>query len=222
MTETDIVISQSPVMPNGQIPLDGVARKEIMSKSELAALIECILLVAPEPPSVTELAISAEVEVGHIESALAHLQMQTDRGWVIQRHGDHVQIGTAPRFSEQVRRFLGLDREAKLSSAALEALAIIAYQQPTTRAELEAIRGVDCSGVLATLHARGLIESIGRRPTIGAPNEYGTTAQFLRHFGLASLADLPDLGVVEEQDVAARLQQMSAVAEDAPAEVSAG
>jgi segregation and condensation protein B len=221
MTDTDIVISQSPVMPNGQLPLDGVPRKETMSKAELAALIECILLVAPEPPSVTELAISAEVEVGQIENAIAHLQMQADRGWVIQRHGDHVQIGTAPRFSEHVRRFLGLDREAKLSSAALEALAIIAYQQPTTRAELEAIRGVDCSGVLATLHARGLIESVGRRPTIGAPNEYGTTAQFLRHFGLASLADLPDLGVVEEQDVAARLQQMSATASEEPVEASA-
>ena len=210
MTETDVVISQSHLMPNGQIPMEGVPLGNRLTTVDLAAFVECILLVATEPPSITELAISAEVEVGHIEAAIAHLQMQTGRGWVIQRHGDHIQLGTAPKFAEHVRRFLGLDREAKLSSAALEALAIIAYQQPTTRGELEAIRGVDCSGVLATLHARGLIESLGRRPAIGNPNEYGTTSQFLRHFGLASLDDLPDLGVVDDQDVALRLEQLAA------------
>lgn len=219
MTDTDIIISQTPVMPIGQLSIDGLPAGKRLQTAELAAFVECILLVAHDSPSITELAISAEVEVGHIEAAIAHLQMQTDRGWVIQRHGDHVQLGTSPRFADQVRRFLGLDREAKLSSAALEALAIIAYQQPTTRGELEAIRGVDCSGVLATLHARGLIESLGRRPAIGNPNEYATTSQFLRHFGLGSLADLPDLGRVDDQDVAVRLQQMSA---DADHESSAG
>lgn len=212
MTDSDILISQSPVMPNGQLPMDGVPIANRLTTKELAAFVECILLVASESPSISELAIAANVDVGHIEAAIADLQMQTDRGWVIQRHGDHVQLGTAPRFADHVRQFLGLDREAKLSSAALEALAIVAYQQPTTRAELESIRGVDCSGVLATLHARGLIESTGRRTTIGNPNEYGTTSQFLRHFGLASLNDLPELGRVDEQDVAIRLKQMSAEA----------
>lgn len=214
MTDSDIVISQAPLMPNGQLHIDNLPTGNRLQTPELAAFVECILLVANDSPSITELAISAEVEVGHIEAAIAHLQMQTDRGWVIQRHGDHVQLGTSPRFADHVRRFLGLDREAKLSSAALETLAIIAYQQPTTRGELESIRGVDCSGVLATLHARGLIESLGRRPAVGNPNEYGTTSQFLRHFGLASLADLPDLGRVDDQDVAVRLQQMSADVED--------
>jgi segregation and condensation protein B len=210
MTDSDVVLSQTHVLPNGQITMDGVPTGTRLNTAELAAFVECILLVATEPPSITELAISVEVEVGHIEAAIAHLQMQTGRGWVIQRHGDHISLGTSPKYAEQVRRFLGLDREAKLSSAALEALAIIAYQQPTTRAELEAIRGVDCSGVLATLHARGLIESVGRRASIGNPNEYGTTSQFLRHFGLASLADLPDLGQVDDEDVAVRLEQLAA------------
>ncbi|MEJ7837849.1 MAG: SMC-Scp complex subunit ScpB [Thermomicrobiales bacterium] len=212
MTDSDILISQSPVMPNGQLPMDGVPITNRLTITELAAFVECILLVASESPSITELAITADVDVGHIEAAIAELQMQTDRGWVIQRHGDHVQLGTAPRFADHVRRFLGLDREAKLSSAALEALAIVAYQQPTTRAELESIRGVDCSGVLATLHARGLIENTGRRSAMGNPNEYGTTSQFLQHFGLASLSDLPELGRVDGQDVTIRLEQMSAEA----------
>jgi segregation and condensation protein B len=140
--------------------------------------------------------------------------MQTERGWVVQRHVDRLQLGTAPRFAEHIRRFLGLDREAKLSPAALETLAIVAYQQPATRAELEAVRGVDCSGVLSTLHTRGMIESVGRRPTVGNPIEYGTTALFLRHFGLTSLADLPPLGVVEGQDVASRLQQLTTMTEN--------
>jgi segregation and condensation protein B len=209
MTDTDIVISQAHVLPDGQIPIPGLPVDQRTSTPELAAFIECILLVAPEPPSVTELAIAAEVEVGHIERAIAHLQSQDGRGWVVQRHGDHLHIGTAPRFAEQIRRYLGLDREAKLSAAALESLAIIAYQQPITKGELEAIRGVDCSGVLSTLHHRGLIEAIGRRNVVGSPNEYGTTAQFLRHFGLTSLGDLPDLGQVEGDDVAIRLEQMA-------------
>lgn len=204
---------QPDALANGQLPLDGVPRGSQFTTPELAALVECLLLVASEPPSTTELAISAEVDTAQIEAAIAHLLMQADRGWIVQRHGDRIQLATAPRFAEHIRRFLGMDREAKLSSAALEALAIIAYQQPATRTELEAIRGVDCSGVLATLHARSLIESVGKRATLGNPIEYGTTAQFLRHFGLASLADLPDLGVIEDQDVAARLEELSAVTE---------
>lgn len=213
MTETDIVLSHTTVLPNGQVPIAGMERGPQQTTAELAAFIECILLVAPEAPSLTEIAIAAGVDVGHVERAVAHLQMQPDRGLVVQRHGDTIQFGTAPRFAEQIRRYLGLDREAKLSAAALEALAIIAYQQPITRGELEAIRGVDCSGVLSTLHARGLIEAVGKRNAVGSPNEYGTTALFLSHFGLASLGDLPELGEVEGEDVAVKLVQMRETAE---------
>ena len=170
------------------------------SSEELPALVEALLLVAPEPPTITELARGAGAERSAIEAALSRLDAHTDRGWIVQRHGDRVQLATAPRFREHVRAFLGLDREARLSAAALETLAIIAYQQPVTRAEIEAVRGVDCSGVLATLHARGLIEALSRRPTLGNPHEYGTTAEFLRHFGLKSLADLPPLNDVGGED----------------------
>lgn len=90
-----------------------------------------------------------------------------------------------------------------MSPAALETLAIVAYRGPVTRGEVEAIRGVDSSGVLQTLVARGLIEVGGRRTTVGTPVEYRITAAFLRHFGLASLDDLPPLGEMGGRPVAA-------------------
>jgi segregation and condensation protein B len=155
-----------------------------------------MLFVAPEPPTITELAAGAELEEAEIERGLAILQAHPHRGIVVQRHGNRVSLGTAPAIAAQIRRFLGLDREARISSAAMETLAIIAYRQPVTRAEIEAVRGVDCSGVIATLHARNLIEPVSRRPTVGNPIQYGTTAEFLRHFGLASLAELPSLGTI--------------------------
>jgi segregation and condensation protein B len=86
-----------------------------------------------------------------------------------------------------------MERSAKLSNAALETLALVAYRQPITRVEIESIRGVDSTGVVSTLIARELIEPRGRRATPGNPVEYGTTPQFLQFFGLASLADLPPL-----------------------------
>ncbi len=186
--------------------------EEPPSDSDLIALIEALLLVAPTPPTIDELARGAGVEPAKVATALAALEAAAERGWVIQRHQETVQLATAPRFSAHVRRFLRLDREARLSAAALETLAIVAYQQPVTRVEVEAVRGVDSSGVLATLHGRELIEVVGRLPTVGNPIQYGTTTEFLRHFGLRSLADLPVLGQVDGQDARSALDATVATA----------
>jgi segregation and condensation protein B len=169
--------------------------------SEVAALIETLLLVAPAPATVDELAQGAGVSVEMIESGLHILEHRGGSGWVVQRHGDEIQLATAPRFARHVRRFLGLDRETRLSGAALETMAIVAYQQPVTKAEIEAVRGVDCSGVLHTLMDRGLIEQVGRLASPGNPIQYGSTPAFLLHFGLRSLADLPPLGHAQDHDV---------------------
>ncbi len=115
----------------------------------------------------------------------------------MQRHRDHVQLATAPRFASHIRRFLGLEREARLSSAALETVAIVAYQQPVTRSTIEAVRGVDSTGVLATLLSRGLIETGGRADSPGMPYQYVTTPAFLQHFGLSTIEDLPPLGTTD-------------------------
>ncbi len=176
-----------------QCPLDEASDLPDLPPEDLPALLEALLLVAPEPADPRELAAAAGVPGALVDEALETLQADSSRGLVIVRHRGTVHLASAPRFAPYVRRFLRLEREGRLSGAALETVALIAYRQPVTRAEIEALRGVDSSGVLATLHARGLIEVVGRLPTVGNPNQYATTVEFLRQFGLSSLADLPPL-----------------------------
>jgi len=175
------------MLPNGHLALD--------------ARVEALLFVAAEPPTVAQLARALEVPAEAIEEALRTLADRLrERGLRLQRQGDRVQLVTAPEAAEDVRRFLGLSGGPRLSTAALETLAIIAYRQPITRAEIEAIRGVNCDGVLRTLLARGLIEEVGRAEGPGRPILYGTTMLFLQHFGLRSLADLPPLDGADSQE----------------------
>ncbi|MFM9106155.1 MAG: SMC-Scp complex subunit ScpB [Chloroflexota bacterium] len=192
-----------------QLPLDDAA----IPDGDLAALIEALLLVAPEPATIEQLADGCGVSPERVAEVLPILEGDQTRGWVILRHQGRLQLATTPRFANQVRRFLGLEREAKLTGASLETLAIVAYRQPVTRAEIEAIRGVDCSGVLANLHGRGLIDAVGRLHAAGTPIQYGTTPDFLRHFGLRSLEDLPPLGAVGGIDGLELLEQAAASAE---------
>lgn len=198
-------------IPGDQLRLPQDAMPTSMPDHELGALVEALLLVSPEPPTVEELSAGAQVPREEIERALAWLEQQDSRGWIIQRHGRRVHLATAPRFADKIRLFLGLDREAKLTSASLEVLALVAYQQPVTRAEIEAVRGVDSSGVLAKLHARGLVEPVARLQTVGNPMQYGTTAEFLNHFGLRSLGDLPPLGEIAGKDGKLLLQSATQV-----------
>src|SRR5215216_325975 len=164
-----------------------------VTDEELPALLEALLLVSPDPAELRDLADAAGVSITAVEEALAKLNDDPSRGWVVIQHRGTAHISSAPRFAPYVRRFLRLDREARLSSAALETLALIAYRQPVTRAEIESLRGVDCSGVLATLYGRELIEVAGKLPTVGSPHQYVTSVEFLKQFGLRSLADLPPL-----------------------------
>ena len=204
-------------LATAELPIPAVA------PGEVPALLESLLLVAPGATPVADLARGTGLSEPAVEAGLAELAQRHggQSGLMIQRHGKTVQLMSAPRFAVHVRRFLKLDRETKLSTAALETLAIIAYQQPDTRSEVDAVRGVDSSGVLATLHGRGLIEQVGRLQTPGNPVQYGTTAAFLRHFGLGSVADLPPLGQVDGRDARAVLEAAATV-EDRPEEVVAG
>jgi segregation and condensation protein B len=164
-----------------------------VAREERPALLEALLLVSPEPATLRDLADAAGVPIAAVEEALNALNHDPSRGWVVIQHRGTAHISSAPRFAPYVRRFLRLDREARLSSAALETLALIAYRQPVTRAEIESLRGVDCSGVLATLYGKDLIEVAGKLPTVGNPHQYVTSLEFLKQFGLRSLADLPPL-----------------------------
>jgi segregation and condensation protein B len=160
----------------------------------VAAQVESLLFVADAPVSVGRLAEALEVTPGQVERALADLEAAyTRRGLRLQRAGSRVQLVTAPEAAPSVERFLGLEARTRLSQAALETLAIIAYRQPITRPEIEIIRGVNSDSVLRTLLRLGLIEDVGRAPTVGRPILYSTTFEFLQHFGLQELDDLPSL-----------------------------
>lgn len=171
---------------------------------DLPALCEAFLFVAAAPTSAEALAKAVGLPVEAITTALDDLELalqSSGRGLRLQRHGAQYALTTAPPAAQLIARFLGLSRTERLSPAALETLAIVAYRGPVTRGEIESIRGVDSSGVVQTLLARELIEALGRRTSVGQPVEYAVTVSFLRHFGLASLAELPPLGEVNGRSV---------------------
>ena len=184
------------------------------SQLALTALVESLLFVADEPVEIATLAQVLEVDMSAVEAALAELASDSlERGVRLQRKGQQVQLVTRPEAAGYVEKFLGLETSGKLSQAALETLSIIAYRQPCTRAQVELVRGVNCDGVLSTLLTKGLIEEAGRLDTVGHPFLYATTFDFLRHFGLKSLDDLPPL----EPTQAPTLVEPEAFPSDAPA-----
>lgn len=164
----------------------------------LKAHLESLLFVADEPVPMERLATVLQTTLEQLEETLSVLSREySGRGLRLQRQGHRVQMVTAPEAAEMVGRFLGLEYSSKPSPAALETLAIIAYRQPITRAEIEAIRGVNSDSVLRTLVNRGLVEEVGRLDQAGRPIIYGTTFEFLQQFGLSSVEQLPPLEEVE-------------------------
>jgi segregation and condensation protein B len=169
-------------------------RLPALSKDRLPSIIESILFVADEAVDVSLLAKALRRPTTEIEEALALLEDRCSLGGTrLQRTGDSVQLVTAPDAGPYVERFLGLESRQRLSGAALESLAIIAYKQPMTRAGVEQVRGVNSDGAIGSLIARGLIEEVGRAPGPGRPALLGTTLRFLEHFGLSKPEDLPPL-----------------------------
>ena len=152
------------------------------------------MFVACETVTITQLAHALELAPDAVEAALEQLAAACrQRGVRVQRSGEHVRLVSAPEAAAAIERFLGVSEQPHLSAAALEVLAIIAYRQPITRAQIEAIRGVDSSSVVRALLARDLIAEAGRLETVGRPILYATTGEFLQQFGLGSLAELPPL-----------------------------
>jgi segregation and condensation protein B len=170
----------------------------------LAALLEGLLFVAAEPVTSVQLAAALDLTATEVEKGLAELEEQfRTRGLRLQKHAGRYQLTTAPEMADSVERFLGLEATSRLSRAALEALAIIAYQQPVTRPGVDAVRGVNSDGVIKSLLSKGLLQEVGRAEGPGRPILYGTTPDFLQHFGLNSLTELPalNLPVEGEKDV---------------------
>jgi segregation and condensation protein B len=160
---------------------------------DLEACLEALLFVAGGPVSVQQLAVALERKQEEIEQSLKVLSQSYNgkRGLSIQRHNGKIQLTTAPHLAEHVEKFLGLEATSRLSRAALETLAIIAYRQPITRPGIDAIRGVSSDGVLKSLLSKGLIQEAGRADGPGRPILFETTAEFLQHFGLSTIDELP-------------------------------
>jgi len=160
--------------------------------SILAPAIEAILFSSNRPLRVRELQQVTDTDRQTIEQALDELRESlTHRGLMLQRHHDQVQLVTRPELAGYVRRALRPEVTGRLSTAAYETLAIVAYQQPVTRAKIEEIRGVNSDGVVSNLELRDLVREVGRGTGPGQPKLYGTTIRFLQMLGLESLDDLP-------------------------------
>ncbi|MGE5140057.1 MAG: SMC-Scp complex subunit ScpB [Rudaea sp.] len=164
------------------------------SELSLKSKVESLVFVSDGPVTIEELARALNQDEASIENALSALSEDYQgRGIRLQRTHGRVQLVSAPEAAPDVQQFLGLESSARLSMAGLETLAIIAYRQPITRPQVEAIRGVNCDGVIHNLLQRGLIEEVGRLETVGHPIQYGTTFEFLQYFGMKDVNDLPPL-----------------------------
>ena len=162
--------------------------------TELAKIIEAILFVSGEPVQLGAVARALEVTELEVSAAADELASDYDyhrRGICLKRFGSHIQLSTRPDYAPQIEKLLQPIQKQSLSQAALETLAVVAYKQPVTRLDIEAVRGVKCDYSVQSLMNKGLIEEVGRKETLGRPILYGTTDAFLSHFGLTSLQDLP-------------------------------
>ena len=165
-----------------------------LSRETLPSIIESILFVAEEPVDTADLCRALSRSRNDVQAALVTLAERHSEGGIrLQRTGDRVQLVSAPEAGPYVEQYLGVESRTRLSGAALEALAVVAYKQPVTRAAIEAVRGVNSDGAVASLIARGLIEEVGRVNTPGRPALFATTMKFLEHFGLKDPSELPPL-----------------------------
>lgn len=196
-------------------------------RSDMEAALEAVLFVSSEPvPRTRLLEMFDEEEREQAAEALAAVLARysgESRGVMVEDVGGGVRLATRPEVVGWLRRFFDVSGGNKLSMAALETLAIIAYRQPITGPEVQELRGVNSSGVIKTLLERRLIRIVGRKEVVGKPFLYGTTREFLVHFGLNSLKDLPPLEEFEETfgsgDAAAvaNLVEMAGLVEGEPA-----
>lgn len=158
--------------------------------------LEALLFVSSEPVTLSHLATVLGLPLTEIESGLNILDNTLQaRGLRIQRYEGRVQLTTAPEMADLIERFMGLEVISRLSRAAIETLAIVAYQQPITRPYIDGVRGVTSDGVIKSLLGKNMIQELGRADGPGRPILYGTTIDFLQYFGINSLSELPPINL---------------------------
>ncbi len=193
--DADPIVQGELGLPDETIPPE--IQIEVRGKQlPLTAALESLLFVADEPVEPIQFAKALDLKPQVIETGLERLSLlyQRDaRGLRLMERDGRMQLVTLPEAAGAIEDFLNLDLTTRLSGPALETLAVIAYRQPVTRAQVESVRGVDCSGVLRSLLLRGLVEEAGRLETVGRPILYSVTDLFMQHFGLTGLKELPEL-----------------------------
>ncbi len=193
-----------------------------MNVNEMQAAAEAMLFACGEPLEIERIAEILEIDADDAESLVLNIAAKyddTNSGIRVVKMDKKFQICTRKEYAEQVRDILDMKRNAPLSQAAFEVLAVVAYNQPITKAYIEQVRGVDCSGVISTLCQKGLIEEVGRLELPGRPLIYGTTAEFLKCFCINTLDDLPDIPeldnkTVEEQEAEIEFDNLEAQVKD--------
>jgi segregation and condensation protein B len=170
--------------------------------TDLSATLEAILFSSSRPLKVRDLQQATGSDRTAVEQALAELKEALEgRGVMLMRHHDELNLATRPAYASAVRRALRPEVSGKLSPAAYETLAIVAYQQPVPRSRIEEVRGVNCESVLTNLELRNLVTEVGRGNGPGLPKLYGTTMRFLQVMGLESLDHLPTPRLVRAEVV---------------------
>lgn len=164
--------------------------------NDMPALMEALLFAAGQPLDLGDTAAVLETDITEINAALDELETKyaaPGSGLMLLRYSDKAQLCVSDRLKDTVAAVLDPPKKQSLSNAALETLAIIAYRQPITRAEVEQLRGVQCDYIINNLLQRGMIEEAGKKDTLGRPTLFRTTDDFLRRFALKSIEDLPDI-----------------------------
>ena len=173
-----------------------------MSELNIKSAIEAILFASGSPVELSRIANALEISEKQAEEQISVLiddYNSAQRGITIIKLKDSYQMVSVKEYAPQIRTIMDLRRNSPLSQAALEVLAVVAYNQPVTKAFVEQVRGVDCSGVIGSLTLKGLVEEKGRLELPGRPLLYGTTESFLRCFNISSLEELPPLPENDEE-----------------------
>ena len=195
-----VVASGTPQTTSTEAPQEPPPHKN----GKLKTVVECMFFVSTEPLSSAQLAESLEMEEPAVEEAILSLEQDLDSGHGLQlmRVAGGFQLCTRPEYADYCAMILQASKR-KLSRAALETLAVVAYRQPCTLAEIEAVRGVCVDGVVKNLVERGLVKEAGRKQCPGRPILYATTPEFLQHFGLNDISELPDIDMLAVEEVRA-------------------
>ncbi len=168
------------------------------------AKIEAIIFIAQEPVNIDKISRVVDIKISVLRPLLKELKAKYEKnshGFELNNYDDHYVFESKKKYGDLILDYMNISKRKKLSSAALETLAIVAYEQPITRREIESIRGVNVERTLSTLEKYNLIEEKGRKETIGNPIIYGTTTVFLQKFGLDDITKLPQIEDIDYKKV---------------------